>query len=142
MEGLMDKAKARKMNEAINQIILDARFQVAKQGPDLILMKMVNKRPVTVILRREGDGFTIEGGPSYDFRCSSSHFEFTMAEKRLTRRKDILLGLVDHLQKTKLWDFILNKTFFVPNKYNPNMNEKVIKVVRDQYYSRTGIKVS
>jgi hypothetical protein len=134
----MDKARARRMNEAISQIIIDRRFSVAKQGQDLQLIKMIGKRPVTIFLRRELTGFVIEP-PKYDFRSSNSHFEFTMLEKRCTRRKGILLGLVEHLQKTKMWDFVLNKDFFTPNQNNPKMNKKV---VGDQYYSVVGIKVT
>ena len=137
MNRAVDLSKKRKMTEAVNQLIIDRKFQVAKQGTDLFLIKMVGKRPVTIFLKNMGNGYFIEP-PKHEFRCTYSHFEFTETERRFTRRKDILLRLVDHLQKTKMWDFILNKGFFAPNPSNSKMNKKV---VGDQYYATTGIRV-
>lgn len=124
------------MQEAVKQLIIDRKFQVARQGKDVCLIKMVGKRPVSIYLRDHGDGFWIEP-PRHEFRCTYSHFEFTEAEQRCTRRKDLLLRLVDYLQKTTMWDFIINKNFFTPNEHNKKMDKKVIAA---QYYSVTGLK--
>jgi hypothetical protein len=138
VERTMTRNKRKEMENAINELIVARKFQVARKGKDVCLIKMVGKRPVTVWLRDYGEGFFVE--PSkYEFHCKNSHFEFTETENRFTRRKDVLIALVEHLQKTKMWDFILNKGFFTPNPHNAKMKKKI---VADQYYSVTGIKAS
>jgi hypothetical protein len=134
----VDRNKKKQMDLAINELIIARRFQVAKKGPDVCLIKMINKRPVTIWLRYMNEGFFIEP-PRHEFVCTYSHFEFSETENRYTRRKDILLSLVDHLQKTKVWNFILNKAFFVPNNYNKKMKRKVVE---DQYYATTGLRAN
>jgi hypothetical protein len=138
VERTMTRNRRKDMENAINELIVARRFQVARQGKDVCLIKMVSKRPVTIWLRDQGNGFYVE--PSkYEFHCKNSHFEFAETENRYTRRKDILISLVEHLHKTKMWEFILNKSFFTPNPHNATMKRKV---VADQYYSVTGIKSS
>jgi hypothetical protein len=103
-EQYRDVRRKQKKTQAVNELIIDRRFQVAKKGKDLYLIKMVAKRPVTIVLRDYGNGYFIEP-PSQSFCCSYSHFEFTEPEQRFTRRKDILLHLVEHLQKTRIFLF-------------------------------------
>lgn len=134
----MDRNKRKQLNQAINELISARKFQVARKGPDVCLIKMIGKRPVTIYLRNCENGYFIEP-PKHVFHCTYSHFEFTETENRYTRRKDVLLRLVEHLQKTKMWNFILNKNFFVPNQYNSKMKRKVVV---DQYYAATGLRVS
>ena len=119
----------RKMTAAVNQIIVDRKFSVAKKGKDICLIKMIGKRPVTIMLKDVGEGYWIEP-PKHEFSCSYSHFDFAETEMRYTRRKDLLLRLVLHLQKTHLWKYIVNKSFFVVNTANKKMDKRVI---RSQY---------
>jgi hypothetical protein len=134
----MTRNKRKEMDQAVNELIIARKFQVARKGKDVCLIKMVGKRPVTIYLRDYGEGYFIEP-PKHEFRCTYSHFEFAETENRFTRRKDILIALVEHLQKTKMWNFILNKSFFSPNPHNAKMKRKI---VADQYYAVTGIKAS
>lgn len=130
----MNTLRRKKMTTAINQLIIDGTFSVARKGKDILLVKMVSGKPVSIMLTDMGEGYWIDP-PKNQFVCGNSHFEFSEPEMRCTRRKSVLMRLVASLQKTKVWDFILNKKFFVPNEANKKMNKKIIA---DQYDSIMG----
>jgi hypothetical protein len=73
---------------AVNKLILCRKFTVARQGPDLTLVKVIGKRPVTIKLKSTSPrSFWVEN-PERDDRCVNSFFDFTMTPKRVTRNKD------------------------------------------------------
>ena len=127
-------AKRSQMDAAVAQLIVGRKFSVARKGKDLSLLKLVAGRPVTIFLKDCGDGYWIEP-PKREFVCTYSHFEFQDREQRYTRQKGTLLSVVKHLKTTKVWDFILNKNFFVPNSCNSKMDKRS---VRDQYREVVG----
>jgi hypothetical protein len=120
------------MLKALDEMVKSQRFAVSRQGNgDIILTKMVAKRPVSVLLRaaEKRKGYWIEP-PEREFTCTYSHFDYSQPEMRFVRRKTLMMHLVAQLRETNLWQFILNKGFVVVNEANSKMNKRV---VRDQF---------
>jgi hypothetical protein len=114
------------VTEAVNRLILNRKFTVARQGHDLILVKMIGKRPVTIKLKATStSSFWVEN-PERDDRCLNSFFEFTMTPKRVTRNKDIIRIFVKTLKEVGLWKFIENKDFFKINTVNTKAKKKTV----------------
>lgn len=122
--GLSTQEK-RQMTVAVNNMIAERRFSVARKGKDVWLIKMVGGRPVTVVLKYLDEGYWLEP-PSHEYQCSYSHFDYTEPETRYTRRKTVIIQLVAQLKKTGLWKFIVNKNFFEPNKANKKIDKELI----------------
>ena len=117
--------KANALQQAINKLIIGRKFTVARQGKDLVLVKMVGKRPITIVLTYTGNGFWIEN-PERDDRCVNSFLDYAVTPKRVTRNKDLIRLVVKHLKETSLWSFVENKDFFVVNKFNHKAKKKVV----------------
>ena len=122
---------SRELQSAVNSLIVGRKFTVARQGRDIILVKMVGKRPVTIVLKWNGSGFWLEN-PGRDDRCVNSFFDYTVTPKRATRNKDLIRLVVKHLKETSLWPFIENKGFFVINQYNKKAKKKVVSDLFNQ----------
>jgi len=118
----MDNHRKVHLGDAISQLIVGRKFTVAKQGKDLILVKMVGKRPVTINLKFTGSGYWIEN-PEREDRCVNSYLDYAATPKRVTRNKDLIKLLVRHLSETSMWQFIENKEFFQVNKFNKKANK-------------------
>jgi hypothetical protein len=111
---------------AVNKLILCRKFTVARQGPDLTLVKVIGKRPVTIKLKSTSPrSFWVEN-PERDDRCVNSFFDFTMTPKRVTRNKDIIKIFVKTLKEVDLWKFIENKDFFKINSLNKKAKKTVV----------------
>lgn len=110
---------------AINRLIVNGKFTVARQGPDLTLVKMVGKRPVTIKLTATSSNTFWVDNPERDDRCTNSFFDFTNTPKRVTRNKDVIRVFVKTLRETGLWEFIDNKDFFVVNTHNKKAKQKI-----------------
>jgi len=122
----MDKRLVRQREAAIGQMITARKFTVAKQGPDIRLIKMLSGRPVTVLLRKNDNGkFWLEN-PEREDICKNSFFDYCQTAHRVTRRKDLISQLVRQLQETSLWQFVENKNFFEVNTYNRKVNRRVV----------------
>jgi len=114
------------MQAAVNQMIVSRKFTVARQGKDVTLIKMIGKRPVTIVLRHmDGPSFWIEN-PERDDHCMNSFLDYAVTPKRVTRNKDLIRLVVKHLKDTSLWNFIENKDFFVINKFNRKAKKAVV----------------
>jgi len=103
-------------------LIRSRSFSAALEGKNILLIKILNGRPVSIRLKpfkddTSNEGFWLEP-PSYNFKSSTSHFDYVDDETRLTRNKGVIISLVKDLQQTEAWDYIVNKNFFVPNKNN------------------------
>lgn len=122
----MMTVRERALQAAVNQMIISRKFTVARQGKDVTLVKMVGKRPVTIVLRyQDGANFWIEN-PEREDRCVNSFLDYADTPKRVTRNKDLIRLVVRHLKETSLWQFVENKDFFVVNKYNKKAKKKVV----------------
>jgi hypothetical protein len=114
------------LQAAVGQLIVSRKFTVARQGRDITLVKLVGKRPVTIMLKRlDGASFWIEN-PERDDRCVNSFLDYTTTPKRVTRNKDLIRFVVKYLKETSLWNFIENKDFFTVNKFNKKAKKKVV----------------
>jgi len=123
----MNSVRERALQAAVNQMIISRKFTVARQGKDVTLVKMVGKRPVTIVLKYlEGSNFWIEN-PEREDRCMNSFLDYAVTPKRVTRNKDLIRLIVKHLKETSLWQFIENKDFFVINKFNRKAKKAVVK---------------
>jgi hypothetical protein len=112
---------------AVNQLLIGNKFTVTKHGPDLTLVKMVGKRPVTIKLKSTGpESFWVEN-PERDDRCVNSFFDFVNTPKRVTRNKEIIRIFVKTLKEVGLWNFIENKDFFAINTCNKKARKKVVQ---------------
>jgi len=89
----------------------------------LVLTKKVSGRPVTIHLEVKEDGLWINP-PKYTFTSTVSHFDFLEQETRWTRRKDIILRIVDSLMRAEVWPFIQNKKFFSVNENCASFSKK------------------
>ena len=122
----MNSVRERALQAAVNQMIISRKFTVARQGKDVTLIKMVGKRPVTIVLRyQDGSNFWIEN-PERDDRCVNSFLDYAITPKRVTRNKDLIRLVVKHLKETSLWPFVVNKGFFVINQHNKKAKRKVV----------------
>jgi hypothetical protein len=122
----VDLAKKRQMTAAVGQLIIDRKFSVARKGNNLCLIKIVAKRPVVINLTYTEGGYWIEP-PSREYRCTNSWYDYSEPENRFTRSKIVISQVVAQLRKSKVWDFILNKNFFEPNKFNRKVKKKLVE---------------
>ena len=133
---MFDKKKEKLLQAAVGQLIVDRKFTVAKQGKDITLIKKIGKRPVSIFLKRlDGGGFWINN-PSREDRCVNSFLDFADTPMRVTRNKDVIGLVVQHLKNTSMWEFIENKDFFVINKHNNKANKKVVESLFQSIRSR------
>jgi len=112
------------------------KFAVATRGRGFQLVKIVAGRPVSIFLdptTAGNDSYWINP-PSYIFHSPRSHYEYAEDERRMTRNKQVIMRLVQELQKTEVWEYIANKQFFTPNAHNKYLSENKnlkIKVQKD-----------
>lgn len=82
----------------------------------LSLSREIKGAPVTIDLEFTRDGGVWINPAKYIYTSRISHFDYAEPERRWTRRKNIMLGLVMKLQKADIWPFITNKKFFQVNE--------------------------
>lgn len=88
------------------------------------LSRKVGGRPVTINLEFIKNGGVWVNPAKYTFVSRTSHFDYNESEKRWSRRKDIILGLVRKLQQAEVWPFITNKNFFQVNENCSSFKKK------------------
>ena len=128
----MDSVRERALQAAVDQMIIRRKFIVSKQGKDVTLIKMVGKRPATIVLKyMDGSNFWIEN-PEREDRCVNSFLDYAVTPKRVTRNKDLIRLVVKSLKETSLWQFIENKGFFVINEHNKKAKKPVVRDLFDK----------
>jgi len=98
----------------------------------LVLVRKIGPKPVTVNLEFKSDGLYIVP-PDYVYKSAISHCDYVVEERRMTRRKDIIFGLVKALKRAAVWSFIENKDFF-------KLNENCTFLKKTSKYYKKGLK--
>lgn len=65
--------------------------------------------------------------PTYRFFSKISHFDFKKPERRWTRNKEYLFGIINHLKIAGLWEIVSNKDFLVVNEHNEKVDVRLLK---------------
>jgi hypothetical protein len=121
-----------RLSDIATVLIADRYFTVnAKSSNQILISRVVLGRPRTVILTMQDGDLTIKA-PRYKNISTSSFFDFTEDEIRLTRNKDTIGIFVNRLKKTGVWKHIENKNFFFVNNNNRKLNrDKAFKLMNE-----------
>lgn len=125
----MDFVKKNSLSGIVGQLLISRRFAVAKQGSDLLLKKVMNRKPVFIRLQKLDNNKYLIVEPSREDRSVSAFFDYPNTPMRVTRNKDIITLLVKELKETGMWEYIENPEFFMINENNKTANAKVVKAL-------------
>jgi len=114
----------------------DGGWLVKRVGQELQLIRTFSGKAIVVRLCKAVGGYEILF-PSYLFESKISHYAPVVDEIRFSRNKSIITSLVHYLQRTGIWDNIVNKHFVKINRKNKRSDKDVltgeIKELLDRY---------
>jgi hypothetical protein len=111
-----------RLSDVATALVTDRYFTVnAKSSNQIFISRVILGRPRTVTLTIEDSNLIIKA-PRYKNVSTTSFFDFTEDEIRLTRNKNTIEIFINRLKKIGIWKHIENKNFFFVNVNNRKLN--------------------
>lgn len=117
----------------MRKMYVGRKHSVAANFPVIEIIRYMQDREISTKLFYFIDKGTMEiQAPDQRFYSKISHYDYRSAERRWVRNKEYLFSLIKDLKKSGLWEYVLNKDFFIVNSFNKKTDpEALLKILND-----------